>query len=72
MIAAEAKKAREAAAADLLAKEAEAIELRRSLEVNNAKLAEAQQQQAEVMRQQRALDEEKRELNLTIEKRVQA
>lgn len=72
LIAAEAKKAREAAAADLLAKETEAIELRRSLEVNNAKLAEAQQQQAEVMRRQRALDEEKRELDLTVEKRVQA
>ena len=41
------------------------------LEVNNAKLAEAQQQQAELMRRQRALDEEKRELDLTIEKRVQ-
>lgn len=72
LVAAEAKKAREAAAADLLAKEAEAIELRRSLEVNNAKLAEAQQQQAELMRRQRALDEEKRELDLTVEKRVQA
>jgi hypothetical protein len=72
LVAAEARKAREAAAADLLAKEAEAIELRRILEVNNAKLAEAQQQQAELMRRQRALDEEKRELDLTVEKRVQA
>lgn len=72
LIAAEAKKAREAAAADLGAKEAEAAELRRTLEVNNAKLAEAQQQQAELMRRQRSLDEEKRELDLTIEKRVQA
>jgi hypothetical protein len=72
LIAAEAKKAREAAAADLQAKEAETAELRRTLEVNNAKLAEAQQQQAELMRRQRALDEEKRELDLTIEKRVQA
>jgi hypothetical protein len=72
LVAAEAKKAREAAAADLLAKEAEASELRRTLEVNNAKLAEAQQQQAELMRRQRALDEEKRELDLTVEKRVQA
>ncbi|MGY2986299.1 hypothetical protein ACVI1L_005034 [Bradyrhizobium sp. USDA 4516] len=39
---------------------------------NNAKLAEAQQAQAELIRRQRALDEEKRELDLTIEKRVQA
>ena len=72
LIAAEAKKARDAAAADLQAKEAEAAELRRNLEVNNAKLAEAQQQQAELMRRQRALDDEKRELDLTVEKRVQA
>lgn len=42
------------------------------MEANNLKLAEAQQAQAELMRKQRALDEEKRELDLTIEKRVQA
>lgn len=72
LIAAEAKKAREAAAADLQAKEAETADLRRNLEINSAKLAEAQQQQAEVMRQQRALDDQKRELDLTVEKRVQA
>jgi hypothetical protein len=72
LVSTEAKKAREAAAADLQAKEAEAAELRKTLETNNAKLAEAQQQQAELMRRQRALDEEKRELDLTIEKRVQA
>ena len=72
LIAAEAKKARDAAAANLQAKEAEAAELRRNLEVNNAKFAEAQQQQAELMRRQRALDDEKRELDLTVEKRVQA
>ncbi|WFU25129.1 DUF2130 domain-containing protein [Bradyrhizobium sp. CB1717] len=68
----EATKAREAAAAELLAKTSEAAELRRSLEANNIKLAEAQQAQAELIRKQRALDEEKRELDLTIEKRVQA
>ena len=72
LIAAEAKKARDAAAANLQAKEAEAAELRSNLEINNAKLAEAQQQQAELMRGQRALDDEKRELDLTVEKRVQA
>lgn len=72
LIAAEAKKAREASAAELQAKETEANELRQSLASNNAKLAEAQQQQAELMRKQRALDDEKRELDLTIEKRVQA
>lgn len=72
LIAAEARKAREAAAAELLAKDMEASELRQNLAANNAKLAEAQQQQAELMRKQRALDDEKRELDLTIEKRVQA
>ena len=70
--AAEAKKAREAAAAELKAKADETAELRQALEANNLKLAEAQQAQAELMRKQRALDEEKRELDLTIEKRVQA
>jgi hypothetical protein len=72
LIAAEAKKAREAVAGDLQAKEAEAAELRENLEANNAKLAKAQQAQAELMRKERALADEKREMNLTIEKRVQA
>ncbi|MCP3404058.1 DUF2130 domain-containing protein [Bradyrhizobium sp. CCGB01] len=68
----EAKKAREVSAAELLTKTTEAAELRRSLEANNIKLAEAQRAQAELIRKQRALDEEKRELDLTIEKRVEA
>jgi len=72
LVAAEAKKARDAAAADLQAKESEAAELRQTLTANNAKLAEAQQAQAELMRKERALEAEKRELDLTIEKRVQA
>ncbi|MCS3453781.1 cellobiose-specific phosphotransferase system component IIA [Bradyrhizobium elkanii] len=72
LIAAEGKKAREAAAAELAAKTTETAELRQMLDANNAKLAEAQRAQAELMRRQRALDEEKRELDLTIEKRVQA
>jgi hypothetical protein len=72
LIAVEAKKARDAVAGDLQAKEAEAAELRENLEANNAKLAEAQQAQAELMRKERALADEKRELDLTVEKRVQA
>jgi len=68
----EAKKAREAVAAEVQLKGAELEELRKTLAANNAKLAEAQQQQAELMRKQRALDDEKRELDLTVEKRVQA
>ncbi|MFB6463882.1 DUF2130 domain-containing protein [Bradyrhizobium tunisiense] len=72
LVATEAKKAREAAAAEMQAKESEANDLRQTLAANNVKLAEAQQAQAELMRRQRALDEEKRELDLTIEKRVQS
>ena len=72
LAASEGKKAREAAAAELQAKESEAAELRATLVNNNLKLAEAQKQQAEMMRRQRALEDEKRELDLTIEKRVQA
>ncbi|MCA1416023.1 DUF2130 domain-containing protein [Bradyrhizobium sp. NBAIM20] len=70
--AAEAKKARDAVASDLQARANEVAELQQALESNNIKLAEAQQAQAELMRKQRALDEEKRELDLTVEKRVQA
>ena len=72
VVAAEAKRARDAVASDLQARANEVAELQRTLESNNIKLAEAQQAQAELMRKQRALDDEKRELDLTIEKRVQA
>lgn len=72
IVASEAKKAREASATELSAKINEAAELRQLLEANNRKLAEAQQAQAELIRKQRALDDEKRELDLTIEKRIQA
>lgn len=67
----EAKKARAAAANELEAKARELAELRGVLTVQDAKLAEAQQAQAEVIKQQRELDDAKRELDLTIEKRVQ-
>jgi hypothetical protein len=70
--AAETKKARDIVALDLQARADEIAGLQRILESNNVKLAEAQQEQAGLMRKQRALDEEKRELDLTIEKRVQA
>ena len=41
------------------------------LQQRNEKLAEAQKSQADLLKKQRELDDEKRELNLTIEKRVQ-
>ena len=71
VIAEESKKAKLASAAELENKARELIELQEVLNTNNAKLAEAQKAQAELIRKQRALDEEKRELELTIEKRVQ-
>lgn len=72
LISAEAQKAREAVAVDFQAKEAEAAQLRAALEANNLKLAEAQQAQADFMRKQRELENAQRELDLTVEKRVQA
>lgn len=68
----EAKKAREAAATELRAKAQEAEELRAALATNDIKLAEAQQAQAEILRKERAVEEQKRELELTIEQRVSA
>src|ERR1700682_3108720 len=72
LVAVEAKKAREAVAGDLKAKDAETAQLRQTLETNNLKLAEAQRAQADLLRKQRELDDAKRELDLTVEKRVQA
>jgi hypothetical protein len=53
--ASEAKKAREAAAAQLQAAAQKAEELRSRLATNDIKLAEAQQAQADVLRKERAL-----------------
>lgn len=72
VIAAEAKKAREQVAGDLDAMKQRLAESEQLLEARNAKLAEAQQAQAEALRKQRELDEKARELEVTIEKRVQA
>src|SRR6476620_6987656 len=49
LVAAADKKAREAAAAELQAKDQEATELRHILAATNVKLAEAQQQQADLL-----------------------
>ena len=68
----EAKKAKSAVASDLELKAKELTELQEVLEARNAKLEEAQKAQADLMRQQRELDDAKRELELTVEKRVQA
>ncbi len=68
----EAHKAKLALGGDLEQKVKEIEGLQAILKQNNAKLAEAQQAQAELMRKQRELDDAKRELDLTIEKKVQA
>jgi hypothetical protein len=67
----EAKKAKLAAASDLQAKTREIADLQEVLAQRNIKLEEAQKTQADLLRKQRELDDAKRELNLTVEKRVQ-
>jgi hypothetical protein len=68
----EAKKARQATAFELENKANEVVELQQVLAQNNEKLATAQHAQAELLRKQRALDDSRREFELTIEMRVQA
>jgi hypothetical protein len=72
VVATEAKKAREQVANDLNTMRERLAESEQLLEAGNIKLAEAQQAQAEALRKQRELDEKTRELEITIEKRVQA
>jgi hypothetical protein len=67
----ESRKARLAAAADLDAKARELTELQDVLKARNAKLAEAQRAQADLIVKQRELDDAKRELELTVQKRVE-
>jgi hypothetical protein len=71
VMAEEAKKAKLANAAELDAKARELTELQEILKAREEKLAEAQKAQADVLRKQRELEDAKRELDLTIEKRVQ-
>ena len=67
----EKKKARIALAADLKQRDRQLAELRGNLDANNAKLAEAQRAHAEVLRKSRELDDAKRELELSVQKKVQ-
>jgi hypothetical protein len=71
IVEAEAGKARLALTEELGQRDRQLADLQQILATNNAKLAEAQQAQAEVMRKQRELDDAKREVELTVEKRVQ-
>lgn len=67
----EAKKAKLVAANELEQKTKEINELGEVLKQRDVKLAEAQQAQADLIRKQRELDDAKRELELTVEKRIQ-
>lgn len=71
IIAEEARKAKLASGAELDAKARELADLQEVLKVRDQKLREAQNAQAELIKKQRELDDAKRELELTVEKRVQ-
>ena len=71
VVAEEGKKAKLASAAELEAKVRELGELQDVLKTRDEKLAEAQKAQAELIKKQRELDDAKRELELTVERRVQ-
>ncbi len=67
----ESKKAKLALQSDIDQKARELAELQEVLSQRDAKLAEAQKVQADLIRQKRELDDARRELELTVEKRVQ-
>jgi hypothetical protein len=67
----ESRKAKLASALELENKAHELAEMQEVLKANNEKLAEAQKAQADLIKKQRELDDAKRELELTVEKRVQ-
>ena len=69
---AEALKAKRLVETDLDARAKEIVDLNEVLRQRDAKLVEAQQAQADLIRKQRELDDAKRELDLTVENRVQA
>ena len=71
IVAEEARKAKLALSNDLEQKSKELFEVQDILKKKDQKLAEAQQAQADLLRKQRELDDAKRELDLTVEKRVQ-
>lgn len=66
----EAKRAREVLAIELGDRDKQLEGLREILEQRNVKLAEAQHAQAQLLKKERELDDQRRELELEIEKRV--
>lgn len=71
IISEEARKAKLAVSTDLEEKSRKVADLQEVLKIRDEKLAEAQKAQAELIRKQRELDDAKREMDLTIEKRIQ-
>ena len=67
----EGRKARQASAVELENQKRALVDLQQVLKEKDVKLDEAQKAQAEFLRKQRELDDAKRELELTVEKRVQ-
>ena len=72
VVAEESKKAKLASANELEGKARELADLQDVLKVQDAKLADAQKAQADLIKKQRALDDAQRELELTVETRVQS
>jgi hypothetical protein len=68
---AEAARARQAVADEIGNRDRQLAELHEAILTKDAKLADAQKTQAEMLRKQRELDEAKREFELTVEKKVQ-
>ena len=68
----EARKAKRVLENDLDARDTEIGELQAVLKQRDQKLKAAQKEQADLLRKKRALDDDRRELELTVEKRVQA
>lgn len=68
----ESAKARQRVAADLDANAAKLCELHALVRERDSKLADAQREQAELVRKQRELDDAKRAMDLTIERRISA
>lgn len=71
LIAEETEKAKRAAAIDIEARDKQLRELTVLLEQREARLGEAQEAQAELIRKERELEDMKRSLGLTVEQRVQ-
>jgi hypothetical protein len=67
----EAKKARILVSDELQGKSKEVADLKEILKAKDNKLADAQKAQADLVRKQRELDDAKRELDLTVETRVE-